>query len=301
MRCIQLPPNLQSIENGAFNGCSSLEAIYIPPTVTEIGEEAFGNCKSLRIINIPDSVQHLGINVVGGFNDLRAIEMAYERFDDQDQWLRNRYTPLHNLCWDPSVTAHDIQQNIQQHILTDEVQDLSNNRKDVKRSRKRCKPFYKLCCKPSEADIIHERKTQNEEKTRTNDKPQFTPLHLLAANPSVTGDMITAYLHFAPDVAVMQDNIGKTPLHMLCSAPNSFNDRGGAIRAYLGFEEGRRAAFARDKKGKTPLDQLFEKGFDEMPFLKNKYFGGMMVWWYDCLGMDLFTVEANLIENEIHD
>ena len=162
------------------------------------------------------------------------------------QWLRNRYNPLHSLCWDPSITADSIQQYIQEH---------------------------------------HD----NKERARINDRPQFTPLHLLAANPSATGDMITAYLQLAPDVATIQDNFGKMPLHMLCSVPSFSDASGGAIRAYLASEKTKKAAFMRDSDERTPFDRLCEKGFDEMPFLNNGSFGGIMVWWYDCLGIDIFA------------
>ena len=105
--------------------------------------------------------------------------------------------------------------------------------------------------------------------------------------------MITAYLQLASDVAVMQDNIGNTPLHMLCSVPCFSEASGGAMRAYLAFEEGRAAAFMKDDKGRTPFDHLyFEKKVDTMLFLTNESFGGMMVWWYDCLGIDFFAEDA---------
>ena len=176
--------------------------------------------------------------------------------DQRDRWLRDHYNFLHNLCWNPSVTASNIQQCIQQH---------------------------------------HD----GQERGRTNDLPQFTPLHLLAANPSVTGQMITAYLQLAPDVAVMQDSIGSTPLYMLCSVPYFSDDSGGAIsiiRAYLASEEGRRAAFMKDfedDKRRTPFDRLCEKGFDELLFLNNRSFGGLIVWWYDCLDINLFAEYVN--------
>ena len=87
---------------------------------------------------------------------------------------------------------------------------------------------------------------------------------------------------------------------MLCSVPYSSNDTDGAIRAYLASEEGRTVASMRDNEGKKPLDLLCERGFDDLVFLKNKSFADLMVWWYDCLGIDFFAVKSNSIENEIH-
>ena len=246
LRYIQLPSNLQLIERFAFKNCSSLETIHIPPAVTEICQGAFENCKSLRIMNVPDSVQIISYYIVVGCDDLLMDEERNGQ-DDIQTWIRNRYNPLHNLCWDPSVNATNIQQYIQQHH-------------------------------------------NNDERARTNDKPQFTPLHILAANPSAAGDMITTYLQLAPDVAVMQDNKGKTPLHMLCSVPSFLDGTGGAIVAYLGgCSEGKKAAFMTDNEGRTPFDCFCEKNVEGLLFLENTNFGGLMAWWYDCLGINLFA------------
>ena len=114
------------------------------------------------------------------------------------------------------------------------------------------------------------------------------PLHLLAANPYVTGKMITIYLQLAPDVAVMQDDRGQTPLHILCSV-KSFHNTSGAIRAYLSFcSEGKKAAFVTDHEGRTPFDYLCEKSYGDLIFLENKTFGGLLTWWYDhCLDTNM--------------
>ena len=259
LRSIQFPPNLQFIGVHAFDECSSLEAIYLPPTVTRIDQYAFRFCKSLRIMNIPDNLEFIHLNTVTGCDNLLTDDMKDAPDDELDQWLRNRYNPLHNLCWDPSVTAGDIQQYIQQQY-------------------------------------IQEHNDDNDERARTNDKPQFTPLHLLAANPSVTGEMITAYLELAPDVAEIQDNIDQTPLHMLYAVPSFCDDIGGAIKAYLGScNEGKKAAFMKDCEGRTPFECLCEKNFDELSFLQDKTFGGLMIWWYGhCLDMNLFAEDGDL-------
>ena len=112
-----------------------------------------------------------------------------------------------------------------------------------------------------------------------NDKLQFTALHLLCANPSFTGDMITAYLELALDAALMLNNIKQTPLHMLCLAPFFSNDTGDAMRAYLADNKGKKATCAMGGKGRTPFGLLlFGKSFDDMPFLGKFFrFDGMVV------------------------
>ena len=193
---------------------TSLEAIYIPPTVTVINQYAFSNCKSLRIINIQDTIHQLiGYNILYRCENLNTDEVKHFTTQQENrQWIRNRYNHLHNLCWDPSVNAENVQQYIQTHH-------------------------------------------HDEERAATNDIPQFTPLHLLAVNPSITGDMITAYLRLAPDVDTMQDNKAKTPLHMLCSVPSYVDGTGSATEPYLGgCMEGKKAAFMADDEGRTSLE-----------------------------------------------
>ena len=55
-----VPEGVTSIENGAFNWCSSLTSIAIPAGVTSIGSFAFSFCSSLTLIIIPDSVISIG-------------------------------------------------------------------------------------------------------------------------------------------------------------------------------------------------------------------------------------------------
>ena len=93
----------------------------------------------------------------------------------------------------------------------------------------------------------------------------------------------------------MQDEIGQTPLHTLCSVPHFSDSAGGAIRAYLRRCEGKKTAFMVDHKNKTPLNYLCsEKSFDDLLFLENKSLSGLIAWWYDCLDINLFMEGANV-------
>ena len=57
-------------------------------------------------------------------------------------------------------------------------------------------PLYQLCWDLSVTANNIKKHHYDKDRTKTKDKPQFTPFYpLLAANPSVTGDMITTYLH----------------------------------------------------------------------------------------------------------
>ena len=50
----------------------------------------------------------------------------------------------------------------------------------------------------------------------------------------------------------------------------------------------------RDDKGRTTFDFLCEKSRDELIFLENKSFGGLTVWWYDCLEINFFAADFDL-------
>ena len=84
-------------------------------------------------------------------------------------------------------------------------------------------PLHKLCLNPfvttgSIQQCIQQNHCNEAARATTKDMPRFTPLHLLSANPSVPGQLITSYLQLlAPDIAIMEDNNGATSLHMLCS------------------------------------------------------------------------------------
>ena len=44
--------------------------------------------------------------------------------------------------------------------------------------------------------------------------------------------------------------------------------------------------------GLTTIDCLFNcYSFGEMVFLRNKSFSGLMVWWYECAGINFFVEE----------
>ena len=268
LQYIQLPPNLHYIGKGAFHTCSSLRALYIPPTMTEFGFMAIANCESLRIINVRNQTW-LSRSPTYTINH-RTRTVTEDRTDF--------------IC----VACYS--------ILTDSMAKASK-KEQIQWLQHRYNPLHHLCCNPAvSAQEIKQYIQQHQDKeeiAKTDDKPELTALHLLAANPSLKGDMITTYLKLAPGVAVMQDNLGMTPLHLLCSLPYFSGDTGGAIKAYLDCSVGKNAAFMMDYKGKTPFDYLCEKRFDELLFLeKNKTFAGLVVWWYGCLELGIEAIEG---------
>jgi len=66
--------------------------------------------------------------------------------------------------------------------------------------------------------------THGVELTTEVDDQQMTALHILCANPHVTGDCIRAYLQLAPEAADQEDSEGMTPFQYLCRNDVNFLD-----------------------------------------------------------------------------
>ena len=65
--------SVNSIEQYAFSGCTSLKSVVIPETIKKIKESAFSNCTNLTSITIPESVASIGINAFEGCTKLTKV------------------------------------------------------------------------------------------------------------------------------------------------------------------------------------------------------------------------------------
>ena len=279
---------VERIWGWAFCKCTSLTKVTIPSTVKCIGSHAFGECTSLQYIQLPSSLQYIGKSAFVGCSSLRALyippgvacidrctfascaSLRIINIPDSVKYIEDR--AVHN-CYG---------------LLWKEFQDKTSKEELIQWLKNRYNSLHEICWSPfvTKHAIVEyiQSHDDNEEKARTKDRPGFTPLHLLAANPSVTGELITAYLDLSPNVASMQDNLGKTPLHILCSVVPAV-DSGLAIAAFLASMQGKMAAFMMDDEGMIPFEYLCRNNYDEMVFLKNKSFAGLMIWWYECIGI----------------
>ncbi|MBR6393363.1 MAG: leucine-rich repeat protein, partial [Ruminococcus sp.] len=75
IKTIILPEELKIIEEGSFNGCTSLETVEIPETVEEIGNNAFFNCSSLKNITIPNHVKIIPFQCFENCISLESIDI----------------------------------------------------------------------------------------------------------------------------------------------------------------------------------------------------------------------------------
>ena len=70
---INVPENVKSICDSAFNGCVYLEEINIPSSLEHIGSVAFRRCVHLKHIDIPQSVKHIESGAFSRCTKLESI------------------------------------------------------------------------------------------------------------------------------------------------------------------------------------------------------------------------------------
>lgn len=60
IQSVTLPCGVQSIGNGAFDGCVELQNVLLPITLTSIEKNAFYNCDALERLVLPQNLQSIG-------------------------------------------------------------------------------------------------------------------------------------------------------------------------------------------------------------------------------------------------
>lgn len=68
-----IPNDVTSIGNSAFENCSGLNSITIPNTVTTIGSDAFRGCSGITEITIPNSVTSIGYSAFYDCQNLSSL------------------------------------------------------------------------------------------------------------------------------------------------------------------------------------------------------------------------------------
>ena len=72
---IVVPNSVDSIGNGAFRTCRSLNSVILPNSVKHIGRDAFYSCSNLTSINIPNSVTSIETSVFASCFNLTSIDI----------------------------------------------------------------------------------------------------------------------------------------------------------------------------------------------------------------------------------
>lgn len=67
------PVNLNSIGNGAFYNCTSLQSVNLPNNVTNIGSEMFAYCNNLTSVNLPNQINVIPLSMFDGCSKLSNI------------------------------------------------------------------------------------------------------------------------------------------------------------------------------------------------------------------------------------
>jgi len=189
----------------AFSGCTSLNAVYLPPNINRIGDYAFKSCYSLRYFYVPEEIEHLGVNVVDGCDQL----LTTVKYKKDTNAKSNSVAALNN----------------------DEVNEWLMQRHAYL-------PFHKACTStsitpPRGIEVCFQE--HGIERATEVDNQHVTALHILCANPHVTGDAICSYLQLAPEVANAQDSYGMTPFQYLCRNDITFffDDRVVSLHALM--------------------------------------------------------------------
>jgi len=206
-------PSATIIQTHAFFGCHSLERITIPDTITQIEQHALSDtitqieqhalswCISLRFIRLSTHLKFIGMMA---FCRCKLIEAVFLP------------PTVRYIC---SQAFHDCT-SLRFCILPDPIDRLGHSvvRGCVRLSTTVRNNLSKVCYSTSfTPQTIQDCVDTHgiECSTEVNDR-QMSALHILCANPHVTGDCIRAYLQLTPVAAEQQDSDGMTPFQYLC-------------------------------------------------------------------------------------
>lgn len=99
-----LAGSIRTIGNSAFNGCISLPSLVIPTSVTSIGEYAFSGCRSMRTIEFPDNVTSIGYGICSGCSGLQSVTFG-EGITRVEGASFKECTNLTTILWGGGVTT----------------------------------------------------------------------------------------------------------------------------------------------------------------------------------------------------
>ena len=75
MRSVTMGPSVRKVSDDAFKGCISLETVSFGPSVESIGKYAFMGCVMLEVVMVPDSARSMGTWAFGECKSLRKASV----------------------------------------------------------------------------------------------------------------------------------------------------------------------------------------------------------------------------------
>ena len=78
---LALPEMLQTVDEEAFRGSASIQAIVLPESVTAIGDWAFADCAVLRVVLVPDSVTEISDTAFDGSPNAALVALDGEKLE----------------------------------------------------------------------------------------------------------------------------------------------------------------------------------------------------------------------------
>ena len=106
LKTIVLPPNTQSIESNAFEGCTNLQ-FFDMPKITNIGSRAFASCTSLVNVALPDNVKQIGSHAFYGCTKLQNISLSKNITEISNNLFEN-CTSLKNVSYGNITKISDL-------------------------------------------------------------------------------------------------------------------------------------------------------------------------------------------------
>ena len=103
LETFNMPSNLVTINESAFEGCTSLKMpIILPNSVTTIGQNAFKDCKGITNVVIGNGVSSLGTKVFYGCTNLQSVTLGSGVLSIGTETFRG-CTSLTSVIWNNSL------------------------------------------------------------------------------------------------------------------------------------------------------------------------------------------------------
>lgn len=72
---INIPNNITTIENSAFDNCSHITKVTLPSKLTEIQTACFSDCTAMTEVVFNNNLSYLGYNCFSGCNSLKTVDL----------------------------------------------------------------------------------------------------------------------------------------------------------------------------------------------------------------------------------